>query len=912
MVFRGCDFCLLFLATLCTGVEYEIENGSGDHYDYDYYPVDNMEQSGDYYQDYVLETSEEDRALEVVPSLTSSPLQINIKPTQTATFPCQARDAERFVRVWLKDGDMLFTGTIRLSEDSRFSLTDKNTSLVLRNAGIDDSGTYACRIMMKESLTVAHNLTVADSLTIKSIPVEGVLSVPLNGGAEFGCTVIGEAVSPISWSRDNTRFRDGSYTLVGGAVSLVNVTLEDSGYYYCTTTDADGAVKAAQIHLQVVTPPYIVDVAGGSVRSGLGFLLEMTCTVRGHPAPKVIWYKDGEPLADSERMSSQQAGPTNVLILQNFQDSDRGLYMCYASNSLGTVQRIFKVDATHSEDINNNSSNHNNIYNYNNNNNIDLGEQSELIEELRQNILSLSQGRHQDHELIMRLKDQFDNIFTEKQNNNRSVLFSGVENSFDKAILSDLDRVEMSVRGMKVSFQNFQVAADSFYLKSEDGRQRIWDVMNELQEITNLTTRNIEEIYDKDILRLHNVQNSIESEIDKLKLDISGLFIGNKAERGWSGEVPQDIKVLQHSRLRINKDISALRDQNTEFQRSIRTELNMVFGDIDVLKKEKQDNALQIEQLKRYLSTMEVEQVEENGANIQAMRTLLSHLDSRVDKTIQRLRKFSQQSTENEKINILVEEVQKLKNQAFYLQQTIIQLKSTSQGSQSVVVEDSTSGSPIADLVVRVEQQAQEITSWEQRVEQQTQEIASWEQRFEKVQAENIRAREQQAEIIKQLKKIEDKVESREKETRKYYLVLSGLSSKRTVERPLHVRGLVANFVRAGLKLKDVVVDEAVRLTEGLHGRPVVGGVHPIRVKFSSMRDRELVLRTARAMKTRVRVAEYFTDKVRQNRQKLVQFARSTQSRSKWVLKEDRLYMNQKVYMYNSTIDAMALVGNNA
>ena len=36
--------------------------------------------------------------------------------------------------------------------------------------------------------------------------------------------------------------------------------------------------------------------------------------------------------------------------------------------------------------------------------------------------------------------------------------------------------------------------------------------------------------------------------------------------------------------------------------------------------------------------------------------------------------------------------------------------------------------------------------------------------------------------------------------------------------------------------IQDVVVDEAVRLTEGLHGRPVVGGVHPIRVKFSSMR----------------------------------------------------------------------------
>ena len=41
---------------------------------------------------------------------------------------------------------------------------------------------------------------------------------------------------------------------------------------------------------------------------------------------------------------------------------------------------------------------------------------------------------------------------------------------------------------------------------------------------------------------------------------------------------------------------------NTELIVIIRTDMNVVFGDIDTLKKDKQDNYLQIEQLKRQLN----------------------------------------------------------------------------------------------------------------------------------------------------------------------------------------------------------------------------------------------------------------------------------------------------------------------
>ena len=41
---------------------------------------------------------------------------------------------------------------------------------------------------------------------------------------------------------------------------------------------------------------------------------------------------------------------------------------------------------------------------------------------------------------------------------------------------------------------------------SEDEVTKIWDNIHELQEVSNLTTRNLDEIYDKDILKMQNFQ----------------------------------------------------------------------------------------------------------------------------------------------------------------------------------------------------------------------------------------------------------------------------------------------------------------------------------------------------------------------------------------------------------------------
>ena len=57
----------------------------------------------------------------------------------------KARDADKFVRIWMKGDDMLFTGNIRLTEDSRLTLTGKTYQTYLGlNTGFDSFIQLSC------------------------------------------------------------------------------------------------------------------------------------------------------------------------------------------------------------------------------------------------------------------------------------------------------------------------------------------------------------------------------------------------------------------------------------------------------------------------------------------------------------------------------------------------------------------------------------------------------------------------------------------------------------------------------------------------------------------------------------------------------------------------------------------------
>ena len=54
----------------------------------------------------------------------------------------------------------------------------------------------------------------------------------------------------------------------------------------------------------------------------------LRCAVSGNPQPAIAWYKDGRRIAG-------EGSP--LLVIQEMELSDRGVYHCTAMNTLGTV-----------------------------------------------------------------------------------------------------------------------------------------------------------------------------------------------------------------------------------------------------------------------------------------------------------------------------------------------------------------------------------------------------------------------------------------------------------------------------------------------------------------------------------------------------------------------------------------------
>ena len=202
--------------------------------------------------------------------------------------------------------------------------------------------------------------------------------------------------------------------------------------------------------------------------------------------------------------------------------------------------------------------------------------------------------------------------------------------------------------------------------KSQDEDQRIWDNVNELQEEMNITKRNIEDIYDKDILRLQNLQNALNGDVRKLKFDLTSALEDYQDAGGRKRSSSGLSENLENLVLEVQEEVRQLKKKSMNshgLSDSFRNELNSMTIDIDELNKEKQANAIEIEQLKRHISQLEVEKIEENESQIATFGKKLEQLEASAGRTNQRMRRMGKSSGDSEKVDLLLKEVQTVKNQ---------------------------------------------------------------------------------------------------------------------------------------------------------------------------------------------------------------------------------------------------------
>ena len=517
----------------------------------------------------------------------------------------------------------------------------------------------------------------------------------------------------------------------------------------------------------------------------------------------------------------------------------------------------------------------------------------------------------------------------------------------------------------------------NFQQSTKKDVNKIWDNIYDMQEIGNITSRNIEEMYDKDILVLHNFRTETRNQISRLQKDIDSILelasrghyegIGGVRDQLEDGSDPsfgninplKALSTLLENKITfVQEEIKSFNDlviKQQENDNVFRAQLQDVFEDVDRLKGTQRTMAQEEEKLKREIQRLKSVEIIDLTNRLDSCEERIDGMHSSQMKSTEN--KKNKNSVDAEKLLLVINEITKLKNQIYYLQQSIIILRTngnvaiSDDASEGINSNEGTTRDDVTPAAIpgnlaaytttallnkpvllpdgemstaiqRLEQHVSECTSSEKfldfsrEMKQKTDECSK---KIENMKTEwktdqkyaNSYLKRNVTKLNKKLVGVSKRLEAAETNAKKYNIIVSGLTKTRKLERTTHLERLIKDFFRNVLGLPNVQFDEVRRLKDHTSTKVAIAKnsktiTDPILIKFPSVRIKTMVLKASRSMsddnKSTYSIGEDFTDTVKKHRRRLVSFARkrSRITKKKWALKYNELYMNGKVFVFDS------------
>ena len=365
------------------------------------------------------------------------------------------------------------------------------------------------------------------------------------------------------------------------------------------------------------------------------------------------------------------AGSKHILVIRNTQGSDYGSYMCYATNSIGSTQKMIDVKA---ED----RSNKELTYSEENTSEESEGDKKLAPVDSTQ-FTALKKQLERQRRLLGSFKKKIEKELKEMKDKQKKRGGSGsdaVSMNGDN-FYEEVDRLEDLYLTMKQSFDSFGVKFTMKERNSQDETLRIWDNLHDLQELSNVTSKTLEEMYDKDIITLQQFQSVAQEELKRIKKELMSRENGDMVQYKSQNDDHFDERFHQ-----LQDAIQMIRNSNKINQnlfQSFRSDLNRAFVDIDDMKKFRQKTLVKMEMFNRLVGRIEVDLFEETITKVNRIEGQISNMEKSISKTSQRLRKLNKntsgESGDDEKVTLLLKEIQNMKTQMFFLQQSILQMR---------------------------------------------------------------------------------------------------------------------------------------------------------------------------------------------------------------------------------------------
>ncbi|XP_027878726.1 obscurin-like protein 1 isoform X7 [Xiphophorus couchianus] len=236
---------------------------------------------------------------------------------------CELSNANASVR-WYKDGQLI-------DDSQRYCCEEQDVfrSLVVLNAGLEDSGEYSC---------YAGDDKMAFTITVREPPVQ---IIGNSGNPEHHVMVTGDdlilecevsrANADVEWTRNgealqpSDRIRIDSYGVVRKFV-LSGLQPSDSGEYVCEAID-DKLVTVVEVQ---DPPAKFLNKKGKNNMSAYENESVTLCAVVSSERANIRWMKDGQ-LLNKDNIHISSEGKTHKLTINPLQLSDSGEYVCDVS-----------------------------------------------------------------------------------------------------------------------------------------------------------------------------------------------------------------------------------------------------------------------------------------------------------------------------------------------------------------------------------------------------------------------------------------------------------------------------------------------------------------------------------------------------------------------------------------------------
>ncbi|EDO29925.1 predicted protein [Nematostella vectensis] len=222
------------------------------------------------------------------------------------------------------------------------------STLVIKETRGSDTGTYTCRARNMMGARDYHVDLIVQGNQSKSqkhrthIPVAIVVrpenQTELEGNeVSLNCNTSGIPAPSITWYRQDGGYMPANHRVVNGDLIISNITKSLEGTYVCEAKNVLGArTKEATVSVNIAprltslhkTPLTIIENSTAVV----------PCTSTGFPTPEISWSKIGNSM-DVSRMSYD----SQALIIKDVRYSDRGTYVCSATNEEGRVNGTVTV-----------------------------------------------------------------------------------------------------------------------------------------------------------------------------------------------------------------------------------------------------------------------------------------------------------------------------------------------------------------------------------------------------------------------------------------------------------------------------------------------------------------------------------------------------------------------------------------